>query len=57
MFYIENDYTGMFADARCTGEHNVIPTANPAEARAFDTWGEASNFSQNFGPDWNIGAY
>lgn len=57
MFYIKHSHTGMLADSRCTGEHNAIQTANPSEAKAFETWGDASEFNQNFGPDWEIEEY
>lgn len=42
----------MFADAASTGERDVKPTEDVLSAKLFDSFGAASDFSQNFGPDW-----
>lgn len=54
MFYIVHVPSGHLANEGCTGEHDVKPTASFTDAVAFDTWGDASDFSQNFGPDWSV---
>lgn len=54
MIYLVHVPTGRLANKGCTGEHNVIPTASFIDALAFETYREASEFSQNFGPDWNV---
>lgn len=54
MFYIvhEDSFT-MAADApEGAFMSPEFKTDEIAAAKAFDTWGDASEASQNFGPDW-----
>lgn len=57
MFYIQHRDSGRLADKNCTGEHDVEPVDNCSDAKSFATLAEASDFEQNFGPDWWIGEY
>jgi hypothetical protein len=54
MHYLRHIQSDQLANRDCTGEHDVRPVDSCLEAAAFDTWGEASDFSQNFGPDWTV---
>jgi len=56
-FVIENTVTGQLARQDCTGEHDGKFTNDAKLAAFFDTRGEASDFCQNFGPDWNVVEY
>jgi len=54
MFYLINDVTGEYAHRDSRGQHDDKTTTNLADAASFDTFGEASDYSQNFGPDWRV---
>ncbi len=56
-FFIENESTGQLARHDCAGEHDGKFTSDAREAAMFDTWGDASDFLQNFGPHWNVVGY
>lgn len=52
--YLHNQATGQYAHQSSIGEHDGLTTNDLREAACFDTWGEASEYSQNFGPDWFV---
>lgn len=54
MFYIEHEDTAKLVAQGSTGEHDVKETDSVSEAVSFDSRSEASDFSQNFGPSWNV---
>jgi hypothetical protein len=54
MFYLVHSPSGQLAHNLATGEHDAAKTNRTTEAKAFDTFGEASDYGQNFGPDWHI---
>lgn len=54
MFYLIHAPTDQFAHELATGEHDAAMTNRTTDAKAFNSWGEASDFSQNFGPDWRV---
>lgn len=54
MFYLVHIPTGRLANQGCTGEHDARATASFSDALGFSSWGDASDFSQNFGPDWTV---
>ena len=54
MFYIEHEDTAKLVAVGSTGEHDVKETDAVAQAIAFDSRGDANDFSQNFGPSWNV---
>ena len=56
MFYLENS-NGKLAHKDSKGEHDGLVTENVADAASFATWGEASDYGQNFGPDWDVEEY
>jgi hypothetical protein len=56
-YLIENAQTGQLAAQDCQGEHDGRFTNDANEARIFDTRGQASDFAQNFGPDWSVMEY
>lgn len=56
-FVIENTLTGELAAEDCEGQHDGKFTMDANNARIFDTRGEASDFAQNFGPDWCVVDY
>lgn len=56
MFYIAHE-NGVTLAARAPDGEIMSPrwaTDDIAEAYGFDTWGQASEAAQNFGPDWNV---
>jgi hypothetical protein len=53
-FYLQHEPSGLLAHKLSTGEHDHAKVNHPSDAARFDTWGAASDFSQNFGPDWQI---
>lgn len=50
MYYIVNQDNGRFA----TEPRPNYGTALIEKALAFSTWAEASDASQNFGPEWSV---
>lgn len=54
MYYLINDRTGEWAHKDSIGEHDGLTTRNDREAAVFESYGEASEYSQNFGPDWRV---
>ena len=54
MFYLANMKTNKWARDDSAGEHDGLVTDTLTDAAAFDTWGDAANYSQNFGPDWEV---
>lgn len=56
-YVIENTKTGQLAADDCEGEHDGKFTMHASEARLFVSRGEASDFAQNFGPDWGVVEY
>lgn len=54
MFYVYNDSTGQFAANDSKGQHDGKTVSSPINAKSFFTRGEASEYSQNFGPDWRV---
>lgn len=46
--YIQNEETGEFVG------HRGKPVTEFPDARKFDTWGEANEFNQNYGPEWVV---
>lgn len=56
-FLIENTDTGQMAAEGCIGEHDGMFTNDARKAITFDTRGEASDFCQNFGPNWQVIEY
>jgi hypothetical protein len=57
MYILCNRRTGEYAAKNCRGEHDRNFTRDTASVRKFDTFGEASDYSQNFGYDWQIEEY
>lgn len=59
MFYVVNEYTDALAAKAPEGKFlgPAFTTMDIKEAQAFDSWGEASDASQNFGPDWMVEQY
>jgi hypothetical protein len=55
MFVLTNRKTRMHARFDSIGEHDGKVTDDVGSAKEFDTFGEASEFSQNFGDDWKVG--
>ncbi len=56
-FYLINEVTDMLAHRDSRGEHDGKITEHCAEAARFDSWGDASDYGQNFGPDWRVEEY
>ncbi|WP_164822749.1 hypothetical protein [Sinorhizobium meliloti] len=54
MFYLINDRTGEWAHKDSIGEHDGKTTKDYLEAACFEDYSEASDYSQNFGPDWRV---
>lgn len=54
MFYIQNEVTGMYVHALNQGEQGKFLTSETWNAKAFDTWGEANHWNQNYGPDFVV---
>lgn len=54
MFYLYNERSCLYAHRDSKGQHDGLTTANLADAATFDTFGQASDYSQNFGPDWIV---
>lgn len=53
-YYLRNTETGEFAHKDSIGEHDGKTTRDLKEAAGFDEYSEASEYSQNFGPYWNV---
>lgn len=51
-YVLMNRATGEYARADCAGQHDGKFTDDVADAKEFVTFGQASDFSQNFGDDW-----
>ena len=56
MFYLVHVPSGMLAHNLATGELDAAMTNRNSDAKAFDTFGAASDYGQNFGPDWEVEA-
>lgn len=54
MAYLINELTGELAHKDSVGEHDGKVTKDFADAACFDDYGAASEYSQNFGPDWRV---
>lgn len=54
MFYLANYQANKWAHRDSSGEHDGLVTERMADAACFDTFAEASEYSQNFGPDWSV---
>lgn len=57
MYALRNTKTGALANSRCNGQHDVWPVWFVDQAKTFDTFGEASDFSQNFDDTWTVQEY
>ncbi|WP_164885786.1 hypothetical protein [Paenirhodobacter populi] len=53
-YYLRNEVSGTYAHRDSIGQHDGLTTTDLDNAARFDTWGEASDYSQNFGPDWSV---
>lgn len=51
MFYLRNETTDELAHKDSRGQHDGLVTKEFKDAAKFSTGGEASDYSQNFGPD------
>jgi hypothetical protein len=56
-YYLEHRLTGQLAHANSIGEHDGLVTDHVHEAARFDSFGDASDFAQNFGADWFVVGY
>jgi hypothetical protein len=54
MYLLRNTVTGEFAHFASSGQHDGLTTDNVSDAREFDSYGEAAEFNQNFGPEWTV---
>jgi hypothetical protein len=54
MYVLKNTRTGQFARYDSEGEHDGRTTDDVAQAREFPEWGAASDYSQNFGSDFEV---
>lgn len=54
MYYIANFKTNKWARQDSQGEHDERVTDTLADAACFETYGEAGDYIQNFGNDWEI---
>lgn len=52
-YVLRNRETGAFARADSVGQHDGRMTDDVADAKEFDTFGAASDYSQNFGDEWH----
>ena len=57
VFYIEHKPSGNLALSLSTGEHDAAMTNRCSDAKRFDDYGEASDYAQNFGDDWEVVEY
>lgn len=53
-FYLQNTNNFRLVHRDCAGDHAIKLTNSMADARSFASWREASQFSQNFGPDYAV---
>lgn len=51
-YLLRNSVTGLFAAHDCAGQHDGKFTDDPANVKEFATYGEASDYSQNFDDNW-----
>jgi hypothetical protein len=51
LYYLHNPTTGHLIARPDEGELDGGWTYYPSRAMAFESWGAASDFSQNYGPD------
>lgn len=51
-FVLANRETGLLAAHDCVGEHDGRFTDSLASAKQFQSYGEASDYSQNFDDTW-----
>lgn len=56
-FFLFNEARDVFAAEDSQGEHDGKVAYSVRSAKMFDTRGEARDFGQNFGPDWNVVEY
>ncbi|WP_176538943.1 hypothetical protein [Rhizobium sp. J15] len=54
MYVLLNEKTRKFAHKDSIGEHDGLVTDREEDAAQFEDWGDASDYSQNFGPDWIV---
>lgn len=57
MFYIENQTNGLLAHKDSKGQHDNKTTNSCLNAISFYTYGEASDYSQNFNDLWTVTEY
>ena len=53
MYLLQDQVTRLFARYDSVGEHDRKVTNDVADAKELPTWAAASEYGQNFGPDWN----
>lgn len=54
LLYIRNQTTGKFARHDSVGEHDGKLTEDLSDAKSFEHYRDASDYSQNFGPDFSV---
>lgn len=54
MFYLYNERSCFYAHRDSKGQHDGLTTVKLIDAATFETFGKASEYSQNFGPDWIV---
>lgn len=57
MFYLENKTHGQLAHKDSQGQHDKKITNSVERAKSFNTFGEASDFLQNFNDLWTVVEY
>lgn len=53
-FAVQCEHTREYARHDSGGQHDKRVTLDAAAAKSFPTWGEASEFNQNFDDSWYV---
>jgi hypothetical protein len=54
LYVLMNEQTGQYATMSCVGQHDGKFSDDIADAKEFDSFGAAADYSQNFGPEWHV---